>query len=252
MNLAAFRWGRRAAVDEAEVRAAAKLPVEPEAPETLDQTIERNAAFLKDYQNKAYAKKYRDFVAAVRSREQAFKSTGLTEAVARYLFKLMAYKDEYEVGRLYSNGQFAEALGKRFKGGRLSFYLAPPMLARIDPVTGHPRKMKFGPWVMKAFKVLASLRVLRGTPLDIFGMPEERRRERALIKDYRSVIEGMMRGLNEDNLALAIEIASLPEQIRGFGHVKHRNLLAVKAREAELLSKFAKPFAASAEKIAAE
>ena len=252
MNLSAFRWGRRAAHDQIGVEKLAEPATKPMAAETLDDILTRNAAFLTGYQNEAYARSYRMFVESVQAREAALNSTALAEAVARYLFKLMAYKDEYEVARLYTDGTFAEAVGKRFKGGRISYYLAPPLFARIDPVTGQPRKMKFGPWVMNGFKVLASLRGLRGTAFDIFGRTQERRTERALIGDYRAVIERLMSGLRPGNLSLAVEIAQIPEHIRGYGHVKVRHLKEAKAREAELLEQFAKPARAQKMRLAAE
>ncbi len=201
-------------------------------PQNLDELIERRASFLADYQNEAYSQRYRKFIDKVRRQESGLResSTELTEAVARYLFKLMAYKDEYEVARLYSNGEFRKALAERFKGGRVNFHLAPPLLARRDPITGHLRKRAFGPWMLTAFAMLARLRFLRGTALDIFGYSRERRRERALIEEYRSRIEGLLPPITAGKLKLAIEIASLPEHIRGFGHVKERHLAEVESR----------------------
>jgi indolepyruvate ferredoxin oxidoreductase len=166
------------------------------------------------------------------------KSTELARAVARYLFKLMAYKDEYEVARLYTDGSFDAELGKRFKGGKLTFHLAPPLLAKTDPVTGVPRKMTFGPWMKRAFAVMAWFKFLRGTAFDPFGRSHERRRERALIDEYKAVIDELLTTLTPKNVALAAEIASIPEQIRGYGHVKARHLKAAKERESELLNAF--------------
>ena len=240
MNLDAFLWGRRAAHDHKAVEAilAPREPVKPT--ETLDDLINGRAAILTKYQNAAYADRYRQFVAVVRARENAISpgSSVLTTAVARYLFKLMAYKDEYEVARLYTDAAYAKALGNRFKGGKLTFHLAPPILARRDPATGLPRKMTFGPWMMSAFKTLAKFKVLRGTPFDPFGRTSERKRERALIGEYRSIIERLLPKLTPENLAAAAEIASIPDQIRGYGYVKERHLAAAKAREAELLVRF--------------
>jgi indolepyruvate ferredoxin oxidoreductase len=158
--------------------------------------------------------------------------------VARYLFKLMAYKDEYEVARLYTDGTFDAELRKRFKGGTLTFHLAPPLLTKTDPVTGVPRKMTFGPWMKRAFGVLAYFKFLRGTAFDPFGRTHERRQERALIGDYKAVIDELLASLTPKNLALAAEIAGIPEQIRGYGHVKERHLKQAKARESELLGAF--------------
>jgi indolepyruvate ferredoxin oxidoreductase len=240
MNIDAFLWGRRTAHDSKAVETILGPRSDAGVAETLDQTIARRVVFLTDYQNAAYAASYRAFVDGVRAREAdaASGSTALTEAVARYLFKLMAYKDEYEVARLYANGGFEQALRKRFKGGKLSFYLAPPLLAKVDPVTGVPRKMKFGPWMMGAFGLLARFKGLRGTAFDIFGHSHERKIERALIGEYRATVADLLKTLNPQNIALAAEIASIPELIRGYGHVKARHLKAAKAREAELLDAY--------------
>jgi indolepyruvate ferredoxin oxidoreductase len=173
--------------------------------------------------------------------------------VARYLFKLMAYKDEYEVARLFTDGRFNEALGKTFKGdGKLTFHLAPPIMARLDPVTGVPRKRAFGPWIIPVFKLLASLKRLRGTPFDVFGRTSERRRERQLIADYRRTVDDLISRLARDNHALAVEIASLPEHIRGFGHVKQRHLAEVAARETELRDAWHSGAAKAPQALAAE
>jgi len=240
MNLDAFQWGRRTAQDAKAVEAILGVADKEGEPETLDQMIARRVGFLTDYQDAAYAEKYRSLVDKVRTREAVVKknSTLLTEAVARYLFKLMAYKDEYEVARLYADGGFAAALGRRFKGGKLSFHLAPPILAKRDPVTGEPRKMTFGPWMMSAFRVLARFKALRGTAFDIFGRTDERRLERALIEDYRATVNELLGRLSPTNIPLAAEIASIPETVRGYGHVKMRHLKQAKAREADLIERW--------------
>jgi indolepyruvate ferredoxin oxidoreductase len=167
-------------------------------------------------------------------------STALTDAVARSLFKLMAYKDEYEVARLYTNGHFEKQVASAFEGENLryEFHMAPPILAKKDPVTGLPRKMSFGPWMLKAMGVLAKFKALRGTPLDVFGYTHERRTERQLIGEFEGRIEEIVTRLNAGNHAMAIGLASLPQKIRGFGHIKERNLKAAKAEEADLLAKF--------------
>jgi len=240
MNLEAFQWGRRAAHDRKAVEAILGASDKEAEPETLDQTIARRVAFLTGYQNAAYAESYRSFVGKVRQREAevARGSTALTAAVVRYLFKLMAYKDEYEVARLYSDGSFAATLGQHFKGGKLRFYLAPPILAKHDQITGEPRKMSFGPWMMSAFRILAKLKFLRGTPFDIFGRTEERRRERALIDHYRAMVNELLESLSRANLPLAVEIAGIPETIRGYGHVKVRHLKQAKTQEADLIARW--------------
>jgi indolepyruvate ferredoxin oxidoreductase len=142
-------------------------------------------------------------------------STALTDAVARSLFKLMSYKDEYEVARLYTNGHFEKQVASAFEGDNLTyeFHLAPPLFARKDPVTGVPRKMSFGPWMMKAFRVLAGLKPLRGTPLDVFGYTHERRTERGLIREFEGRIEEIVARLNADNHPTAVGLAGIPQKI---------------------------------------
>jgi indolepyruvate ferredoxin oxidoreductase len=239
MNIDAFRWGRHAAFDRAAVEAIADRPVATRA-KSVDELIDHRARFLAAYQDEAYAKRYRRFLGRVRAQESTLEETAmeLSQAVARYLFKLMAYKDEYEVARLYTDGEFERALAARFRGGRLTFHLAPPLLARRDPVTGQRRKRTLGPWVLPAFRILARLRFLRGTRLDVFGYSRERRRERALIEEYCARIDALLPSLSERNIKLAVEIASLPEQIRGFGHVKDRHLAAVETKTCELLAAY--------------
>jgi indolepyruvate ferredoxin oxidoreductase len=177
---------------------------------------------------------------------------GLAEAVARYLFKLMAYKDEYEVARLYSDTTFLERVRSSFDGDKLrfEFHLAPPLLARRDRLTGEPNKMSFGPWMLKAFAVLKTFRFLRGTPLDPFGFSIERRSERQLIADYEALLTEIIADLNPANHPTAVTLAALPEKIRGFGPVKQRHLAAAKAEEAALREQFrsgAAPFLKAAE-----
>ncbi len=230
MNLAAFAWGRRAAVDEQAVRAVIGARREKRA-ETLDDIIARRVEFLTAYQDAAYAESYRAFVQKVRR-----ISEPLALAVARNLFKLMAYKDEYEVARLYTDGSFAANLAKQFKGDfTLKFHLAPPVLGRTDSFTGKPLKTEFGPWMMAGFRLLARMKRLRGTAFDLFGRTRERRMERQLIADYRAIIDGLLERPVRPDSAAALELASLPDMIRGFGHVKQANVAKAKAREAELL-----------------
>jgi indolepyruvate ferredoxin oxidoreductase len=243
MNQAAFRWGRRAAVDLAAVEALAKAdqPETPSLSQSLDEMIARRVAFLTDYQNASYGARYRALVERTRVVESG-KLPGkseLTEAVARYLFKLMAYKDEYEVARLHAEHTWAKV--KQEVAGdnlRLEFHLAPPLLARRDPGTGELRKMSFGPWLMPAFRALAKLKFLRGTPFDPFGYTAERRTERALIDDYEAMLDEILDKLTAENHHLAVGLAAIPEKIRGFGHVKMRHLKAAKADEAALLERF--------------
>jgi len=246
-NQKSFVWGRRAAFDAAQVDSLAApaevISMVQAFPHNLDDMIARRVEFLTDYQNAAYAQRYRDFVHKVRKAEsEKVGGTKLAEAVARYGFKLMAYKDEYEIARLYADRRFAQKIASVFEGDyRLKFHLAPPLLNRPDPVTGVARKSEFGPWMMTGFRILAKLKGLRGTALDIFGRTEERRTERRLITEYETTVDELLRGLSADSLKLAVEIASIPEDIRGFGHVKMRNLKKAKEREAQLLWTFRNP-----------
>ncbi len=247
MNRAAFHWGRRAVIDRAGVEALVKPAAARESDaerlsESFDETVERRVKFLTAYQNAAYARRYRAHVDKVKAAElaRAPGERGLAEAVARYLFKLMAYKDEYEVARLYTDGAFLKQVESEFDGDRLrfEFHLAPPLFARIDKDTGLPRKMSFGPWLMPAFRMLAKLKFLRGTALDPFGGTLERRTERKLITDYESMLAEVLARLTPDNHHLAVGLAAIPEKIRGFGHVKQRHLAAAKADQAALLEQF--------------
>ena len=247
-NKRAFEWGRRAAIDIAAVERAATPPDakadSQRVSASLDEIISRRAAFLAQYQDDKYAARYVDFVGRVRTAEQSRvpSSTVLTEAVARYLFKLMAYKDEYEVARLHTDTGFVERIARQFEGDyKINMHLAPPLWAKADPVTGEPRKRAYGPWMLSLMGVLAKLKFLRGTALDVFGYNDERRIERALIGEYERTIGGLLEGLDREKLSLAVEIASIPERIRGYGHVKARHLAEAKAREAELLELWGNP-----------
>jgi indolepyruvate ferredoxin oxidoreductase len=237
----AFAFGRLAAHDmDTLLRFAAPAPPSPAQapPASLAELVARRRADLVDYQDEGYAARY---AALVRKAELAESQclpghTELTEAVARYGYKLMAYKDEYEVARLYAAPAFRQALEQQFSGWRsLEFHLAPPLLGERDPATGKPRKRRFGPWMLAAFGVLAKLRRLRGTPLDIFGRSAERRMERQLIVAYEAMVDEICARLSPANHRLAVELASIPEQIRGYGHVKEEHLRKAKAREEDLL-----------------
>ena len=239
-NQAAFEWGRRCAHDLAAVQALFKAAqvIQFVKKPSLDDMIAKRVDFLTGYQDAAYAGQYAAFVAQVRQAEAVLNSTRLTEAVARYLFKLMAYKDEYEVARLHTDAAFTAKIAGMFEGEyKLVHHLAPPILGKVD-AQGQPVKQAFGPWMRSAFGLLAKLKGLRGGPLDIFGKTEERRTERALIGEYRSTIDELLRGLNAANLDAALEIARLPEDIRGYGHVKARHLAAVKPKWDRLLGQW--------------
>jgi indolepyruvate ferredoxin oxidoreductase len=258
MNLAAFRYGRRAAID----RAAVESLVEPKPQlendslklsRSFSETVERRVEFLTAYQSARYARRYRaavERIGAVEA-EKAPQQTGLAEAVARYLFKLMAYKDEYEVARLYTDTSFLDRVRASFDGDlRFEFHLAPPLLAKHDAVTGEPKKKSFGPWMLKAFAALSKFRFLRGTPLDPFGYSHERRTERQLIADYEALLDTVAAELTPLNHQTAVVLASIPEKIRGYGPVKQRHLTVAKAEEAALREQFrveATPFLKAAE-----
>ncbi|WP_313173898.1 indolepyruvate ferredoxin oxidoreductase family protein [Stenotrophomonas sp.] len=210
---------------------------------SLDELIARRSSFLTDYQDAAYAKRYRALVDAVRSAEQQAipGSTALSEATARYFFKLMAYKDEYEVARLYTSGDFIKRVSEQFEGDyQVRFHLAPPLFAKRDE-QGQLQKKEYGPWMFKAFGLLAKLKGLRGGRFDVFGYTEERRGERQLIADYEKTLQELISGLDARRLALAVDIASIPEHIRGYGHVKEAHLHEAKAREASLLATWRNP-----------
>ncbi|WP_282245725.1 indolepyruvate ferredoxin oxidoreductase family protein [Stenotrophomonas sp. PS02300] len=249
-------WGATAAPretgDERELRGlpghgggsdVAFLPLDDERlSRSLDELVERRVRFLTEYQDAAYAARYRALVDRVRTAEwDKAGSTALTETVARYYFKLMAYKDEYEVARLYTSGEFQRRLQQQFEGDfQVRFHLAPPLFAKKDE-QGRLIKQEYGPWMLKAFGLLAKLKFLRGGTFDIFGRTEERRGERQLIADYEQTVALLLDGLSDDRVALAVEIASIPEHIRGYGHVKEAHLHKAKAREAVLLAQWRNP-----------
>jgi indolepyruvate ferredoxin oxidoreductase len=247
MNKAAFHWGRRAALDPAAVEALIKpkpgaVSDARKLSQSLDEVVARRVDFLTAYQDAAYAARYRKWVDKVKAVEAAKVpgKSSLADAVARYLFKLMAYKDEYEVARFYSDPAFARQVDSELGGERLRFHLhlAPPLLARKDKTTGEPRKMTFGPWIFPLLRVLAKFKFLRGSAVDPFGYSVERKTERGLIADYEALLDELLAKLNPENHHIAVGLAAIPEKIRGFGHVKLRHLKAAKADEAALLDQF--------------
>jgi indolepyruvate ferredoxin oxidoreductase len=245
-----FNWGRLAAHDRAAVEAQARpvMREEPKQAQSLAELVARRVDLLTRYQNAAYAERYRAAVADVEKAEKdkAKGRSGLAETFARSLYKLMAYKDEYEVARLYTDGDFLTKLHGQFDGDfKLEFNLAPPLFATRDPATGELQKRPYGAWMFQAFKLLAKLKGLRGTAIDIFGYSEERKTERRLIGAYQATMASVLAGLDTANHALAVQIAGLPEQIRGYGHVKEKNLAKVKEREANLLTAFRSPAGAA-------
>jgi indolepyruvate ferredoxin oxidoreductase len=278
-NKAAFQWGRRAAHDWASVEQmlTPAQTIEFKKRDSQEDALAKRVEFLTQYQNAAYAQQYKAFVEKVKAREKEigvrseFRTTTppatnndernsaltpisgasganlpLTEAVTKYLFKLMAYKDEYEVARLHTDTAFHEKIKNLFEGEvKLSYHLAPPLISKKNS-KGELQKQPYGPWMLTAFKVLAKLKGLRGTALDIFGKTEERKMERALITQYQASIEKLLPALSAKNTATALEIARIPEQIKGYGHVKERNVVAAQKRWGQLEAEFASPLAKAA------
>jgi len=240
-NKAAFEWGRRCAHDLAAVQALfeAQAVIQFVKKPALDDMVATRVDFLTGYQDAAYAATYKAFVDKVRAAETPLGGgTALTEAVARYLFKLMAIKDEYEVARLHTGAAFTAKIAGMFEGDyKLVHHLAPPGLSKKDD-KGVVLKSPFGPWVRTAFGLLAKMKGLRGGALDVFGRSAERQMERALIVEYRACIDELLKSLNAANRALAVEIARIPEEIRGYGHVKERHLKAARPKWEALMARW--------------
>jgi len=246
-NLHAFNCGRRAAWDPAGMeriaQAAERVPPTHRLSQSRDEIVARRRTYLVAYQDEHYAQRYVDLVQRVQTIEQrvAPGSSRLAEAVARNWFKLLACKDEYEVARLYSDGTFATALRNTFDGDlRVRLHLAIPGFARVEPRTGEPHKRSYGPWMLHALRLLAAMKRLRGTPLDPFRNGAERKLDRSLIADYEATLTTILGELHTGNLAIAIEIAALPEAIRGYGPVRQRNADAARQRQAQLIAAFAR------------
>ncbi|MBT4489973.1 MAG: indolepyruvate ferredoxin oxidoreductase family protein, partial [Rhodospirillaceae bacterium] len=247
-NKLAFAWGRLAAHDPAAVEtiAAPLIPKQEGKAEalTLEQQIARRSDYLTDYQDAAYAQRYVALVDTARAAEQnrAAGLDGLSEAVALNFFRLMACKDEYEVARLYTDGRFMDQVNQQFEGDfSLRLHMAPPLIARRHPDSGHLQKREFGPWMLKLMPLLARMKGLRGGAFDIFGRTAERRMERQLIADYEKTIGAVLAVLDHDNHAMAVNIAEVPDRIRGFGHVKEKALAQAKKNEAEMLELYHAP-----------
>ncbi len=245
MNIQAFQWGRLAAVnlDVVEEFAKKEAPIEADhvLSETLEEKIRRRHEFLVHYQDKAYADRYLSFIQNVIREERRFGLTDLTEIVVQSYYRLLAIKDEYEVARLYTNGDFMRRLKQQFAGNfKLQFHLAPPLFSRRDPHTGELKKSTYGPWVFKFLKLLAKGKALRGTAFDIFGYMAERRMERQMLLDFEITMGKVLVQLTPKNHAIACQIAALPQEIRGFGHVKERNLKAARVAEEKLWEKMAR------------
>ena len=216
-------------------------------PKTLDEIVASRMKHLTGYQNAALANRYKALVDKVRAAEAKTGLTGLAEAVAQNYAKLLSYKDEYEVARLYADAAFQARLGQQFDGDyKLRFHLAPPLFAQRDPQTGQLLKQEFGSWMLPAFRLLAKLKGLRGTRLDLFGYTQERKTERRLIADYEALVAELLAGLSPENHALAVKLASIPDDIRGYGHVKDAHLEKAKKKEADLLHQWRNPEAMKA------
>jgi indolepyruvate ferredoxin oxidoreductase len=259
MNLSAFRWGRMAAYDQKYVEKEAA----PFMPNTeinndeylLEDIIKDRVLFLSNYQNKKYADTYINLVNKTIATEKKLNNNkdDLAKAVAKYLSKLMAYKDEYEVARLYTNGEFKEKLNNAFEGKlKLKFHVAPPLFAPKDPNTGKLKKITIGSWILPVFKVLSKLKFLRGTILDPVGKTKERKMERFLISQYKEDIDKILQEVNSKNISLAVQIASIPEMIRGYGHVKEEHMKKASIKRSQLLDSWNSKDYESITSVAAE
>jgi indolepyruvate ferredoxin oxidoreductase len=240
-NQAAFQWGRRAAFDLPAVtrHAVPSKPVVLQMPTSLDEQKRIRLEFLQAYQDKSYRDAYENFIDRVRTKELTLNAgLRLTQAVTKYLFKLMAYKDEYEVARLYASPAFRNSLNATFEGDfKVRFNLAPPVLAKKD-VLGHLQKAEYGRWVFPAFHLLARLKFLRGTMFDVFGYTQERKTERSLVEEYMTIIAEGLDSLSVASLPSVVAAANVPEHIRGYGHVKLESINAARVRWAELRTLF--------------
>jgi indolepyruvate ferredoxin oxidoreductase len=262
LNRRAFLWGRRAAYDLPEVEkvalaatgmAAQVIRFDPRKPATLDELVATRRGWLVDYQDEAWATRYTNWVDRVRAREQSLGlGDALSRAVAKYLFKLMAHKDEWEVARLYARPQFREELARHFEGDySLRFHVAGGPFGRRDPATGRLVKREVGPWLMGAFRLMAPLRFLRGTLLDPFRHAGERKLARSLLAQYEEDLERLLASLGPANHAAAVKLAALPERIRGYGHVREQHAEQVGRERAELLKLMDSERVANPEAVAA-
>jgi indolepyruvate ferredoxin oxidoreductase len=245
MNRNAFRFGRLAAHDKGALdRILGSALPKTAKPQALDDIVAYRASYLTDYQDAALAERYKAQVARIAEveRKQMPGRTALAEAVARGYFKLLAYKDEYEVARLFTAPAFEAALNEQFEArGKLEFHLAPPLLARRDKATGEPRKMRFGRWILPAFRLLARGKSLRGSMWDVFGYTAERKLERQMIADYEKLLDELAGRLSPQTHATAVALAALPLDVKGFGHIKLRNHKAARTRQDALLAELRNP-----------
>jgi indolepyruvate ferredoxin oxidoreductase len=242
LNKRTFDWGRYTADQPERVRELAEGGDPQSVPVTAEELIERRAAFLVDYQNETYARRYRELLESVHSAERELMgqdSSALTLAAARSYFKLLAYKDEYEVARLHTSGDFLPSLRRNFGTGfKLKFHFSPPLFAATDPETGRPKKYEFGGWMLPALKILARFKFLRGTLWDPFGRSAERKVERAMIAEYEALIREVLAGLDAGKFELAVEILSLAESIRGYGLIKDQSITRYRLQLKKLRSRW--------------
>ncbi|MEH6585579.1 MAG: indolepyruvate ferredoxin oxidoreductase family protein [Halioglobus sp.] len=238
-NKQAFLWGRRCAHQPEKVLGLLSKRKKSTTPMSLDEVLADREQRLLGYQNAAYAQGYSDLIAQLRANDpRSEEQDSVTYVAAQQLYRLMAYKDEYEVARLYSNGEFQRKLAARFEGDfELRFNLAPPLFSKRDPVSGELLKQEFGSWVQPAFKLLARLKFLRGTAMDVFGYTQERKQERQDIADYRGLLDCIVAELKDENYDLAVELAGSAHKLRGYGHVKDRNREQLLPEQAILLSR---------------
>ena len=236
-NKQAFLWGRRCAHQPEKVMGLLSKPKKAVSLQTLDELLTDRQERLRSYQNAAYTKTYIDVMSKLRAADpHSEQADSVSYAAAQQLFRLMAYKDEYEVARLYSDGEFQRKLAAQFEGDyTLRFNLAPPLLSKRDPQTGELVKQEYGPWMQSAFRWLAKFKFLRGTAMDVFGYTQERKQERQDIVDYRALLESIILELRDDNYPVAVELAASVSKLRGYGHVKDRNREQLTADQAVLL-----------------
>jgi indolepyruvate ferredoxin oxidoreductase len=241
MNKRTFDWGRYTAAEPEQVQRLANGPDPHSEPATTDEFVERRAEFLVGYQNEAYAQRYRDRLDQVAEAEQAIapESSELTLTVARTYFRLLAYKDEYEVARLHTDGDFLPSLRRNFgQSFRLRFHMSPPVFAAIDPETGRPKKYEFGGWMLPVLRLLARMKFLRGTRFDPFGRSQERRAERQLIADYERLLDEVLEDLEFRKFGLAVEILALAAQVKGYGPIKEKSIERYRAKLDKLLAQW--------------
>lgn len=258
-NILAFNWGRKFAESPKEIAAIIERHFPAlEQNASLDKYVAKRAEFLTDYQDEKLASKFRSQIEAIKAAESAIsKSEILTRTCAQNYFKLLSIKDEYEVARLFSNGEFEKEINKVFEGDfKVNYHLAPPIFGGMKHPNGRPRKRQFGPSTKHLFKLLAKMKALRGTPFDIFGYTAERKMERGLVEAYETILSEFTGKLTEKNLAAAIELANYPNKIRGFGPVKEKSAEKADETKKQLLERFRKPIKPSArqnpERVAAE